>query len=173
MYVHLAGLPAQRGEGLCSPEKATTPCVLERLCEQHDGLVMEAKSIKQHYFRPYMHRLFSRQVPTKPPQSSLHTSLLQTLYAPALQQTGPHKTPTVLATHLTTSDPTCTGSSADRSPQNTHACTHTRTLHNMPFINNLAPHSNSSVAILSPMIWCYDWPSLNLRSSSVTDSERK
>ncbi|XP_056462535.1 retinoblastoma-like protein 1 [Gadus chalcogrammus] len=57
-----AGLPAQRGEGLSSPEKDTTPCVLERLCEQHDGLVMEAKSIKQHYFRPYMHRLFSRQI---------------------------------------------------------------------------------------------------------------
>ncbi|KAK0136810.1 Retinoblastoma-like protein 1 [Merluccius polli] len=56
------GLPAQRGEGLCSPEKSPTPCVLERLCEQHDGLVMEAKSIKQHYFRPYMHRLFSRQI---------------------------------------------------------------------------------------------------------------
>ena len=92
MCVHLAGLPAQRGEGLSSPEKDATPCVLERLCEQHDGLVMEAKSIKQHYFRPYMHRLFSRQVPTKPPQSSLHTSLLQTLYVPALQQTGPHKT---------------------------------------------------------------------------------
>uniref|UniRef100_A0A8C3AGP3 Retinoblastoma-like 1 (p107) n=1 Tax=Cyclopterus lumpus TaxID=8103 RepID=A0A8C3AGP3_CYCLU len=37
------------------------PCVLERLCELHDGLVVEAKGIKQHYFRPYIQKLFHRQ----------------------------------------------------------------------------------------------------------------
>uniref|UniRef100_A0A8C3G8A2 Retinoblastoma-like protein 1 n=1 Tax=Cyclopterus lumpus TaxID=8103 RepID=A0A8C3G8A2_CYCLU len=38
------------------------PCVLERLCELHDGLVVEAKGIKQHYFRPYIQKLFHRQI---------------------------------------------------------------------------------------------------------------
>uniref|UniRef100_A0A8D3CHK2 Retinoblastoma-like protein 1 n=1 Tax=Scophthalmus maximus TaxID=52904 RepID=A0A8D3CHK2_SCOMX len=33
------------------------PCVLERLCELHDGLVVEAKGIKQHYFKPYIQKL--------------------------------------------------------------------------------------------------------------------
>uniref|UniRef100_A0A8C3AH09 Retinoblastoma-like 1 (p107) n=1 Tax=Cyclopterus lumpus TaxID=8103 RepID=A0A8C3AH09_CYCLU len=43
------------------------PCVLERLCELHDGLVVEAKGIKQHYFRPYIQKLFHRQVCTHTP----------------------------------------------------------------------------------------------------------
>ncbi|XP_071329153.1 retinoblastoma-like protein 1 isoform X2 [Trachinotus anak] len=38
------------------------PCVLERLCELHDGLVVEAKGIKQHYFKPYIQKLFHRQI---------------------------------------------------------------------------------------------------------------
>uniref|UniRef100_A0A672ZM77 Retinoblastoma-like 1 (p107) n=1 Tax=Sphaeramia orbicularis TaxID=375764 RepID=A0A672ZM77_9TELE len=32
-----------------------------RLCELHDGLVVEAKGIKQHYFKPYIQKLFHRQ----------------------------------------------------------------------------------------------------------------
>uniref|UniRef100_A0A8P4KGJ7 Retinoblastoma-like protein 1 n=1 Tax=Dicentrarchus labrax TaxID=13489 RepID=A0A8P4KGJ7_DICLA len=38
------------------------PCVLERLCELHDGLVVEAKGIKQHYFKPYIQKLFHKQI---------------------------------------------------------------------------------------------------------------
>ncbi|XP_054639632.1 retinoblastoma-like protein 1 [Dunckerocampus dactyliophorus] len=38
------------------------PCVLERLCELHHGLVVEAKGIKQHYFKPYIQKLFHRQI---------------------------------------------------------------------------------------------------------------
>uniref|UniRef100_A0A665TGE5 Retinoblastoma-like protein 1 n=1 Tax=Echeneis naucrates TaxID=173247 RepID=A0A665TGE5_ECHNA len=41
------------------------PCVLERLCELHDGLVVEAKGIKQHYFKPYIQKLFQRQLLTE------------------------------------------------------------------------------------------------------------
>uniref|UniRef100_A0A671WHF5 Retinoblastoma-like protein 1 n=1 Tax=Sparus aurata TaxID=8175 RepID=A0A671WHF5_SPAAU len=37
------------------------PCVLERLCELHDGLVVEAKGIKQHYFKPYIQKLYEKQ----------------------------------------------------------------------------------------------------------------
>ncbi|KAM9408624.1 retinoblastoma-like protein 1 isoform 2-T2 [Pholidichthys leucotaenia] len=56
------GVPAAyRGDGHVSCDQPP-PCVLERLCEQHDGLVVEAKGIKQHYFRPYVQKLFQRQI---------------------------------------------------------------------------------------------------------------
>uniref|UniRef100_A0AAY4EUZ3 Retinoblastoma-like 1 (p107) n=1 Tax=Denticeps clupeoides TaxID=299321 RepID=A0AAY4EUZ3_9TELE len=37
------------------------PCVIARLCELHDGLVVEAKGIKEHYFKPYIKRLFEKK----------------------------------------------------------------------------------------------------------------
>lgn len=56
-----AGLPAvYHADGRPALDKP--PCVLERLCELHDGLVVEAKGIKQHYFRPYIQKLFEKQV---------------------------------------------------------------------------------------------------------------
>ncbi|XP_026163529.1 retinoblastoma-like protein 1 isoform X2 [Mastacembelus armatus] len=56
------GLPATyRADGHVSPDEPH-PCVLERLCELHDGLVVEAKGIKQHYFKPYIQKLFQRQI---------------------------------------------------------------------------------------------------------------
>uniref|UniRef100_A0AAQ5Z2K6 Retinoblastoma-like protein 1 n=1 Tax=Amphiprion ocellaris TaxID=80972 RepID=A0AAQ5Z2K6_AMPOC len=36
-------------------------CINE-LCELHDGLVVEAKGIKQHYFKPYIQKLFQKEV---------------------------------------------------------------------------------------------------------------
>lgn len=55
------GLPAAyHTDGHGVPDKP--PCVLERLCELHDGLVVEAKGIKQHYFKPYIQKLFEKQV---------------------------------------------------------------------------------------------------------------
>uniref|UniRef100_A0A3B3DPY9 Retinoblastoma-like 1 (p107) n=1 Tax=Oryzias melastigma TaxID=30732 RepID=A0A3B3DPY9_ORYME len=56
------GLPPQyRTDGHVLPDEPP-PCVLERLCELHDGLVVEAKGIKQHYFKPYIQKLFQRQI---------------------------------------------------------------------------------------------------------------
>uniref|UniRef100_UPI003AAE0AD5 retinoblastoma-like protein 1 isoform X2 n=1 Tax=Centroberyx gerrardi TaxID=166262 RepID=UPI003AAE0AD5 len=56
------GLPAAyRTDSPVSPDDPP-PCVLDRLCELHDGLVVEAKGIKQHYFRPYIQRLFQKQI---------------------------------------------------------------------------------------------------------------
>uniref|UniRef100_A0A4W6DDZ2 Retinoblastoma-like 1 (p107) n=1 Tax=Lates calcarifer TaxID=8187 RepID=A0A4W6DDZ2_LATCA len=56
------GLPAlYRADGHVSGDEPP-PCVLERLCELHDGLVVEAKGIKQHYFKPYIQKLFQRQI---------------------------------------------------------------------------------------------------------------
>uniref|UniRef100_A0A8C9YBI3 Retinoblastoma-like 1 (p107) n=1 Tax=Sander lucioperca TaxID=283035 RepID=A0A8C9YBI3_SANLU len=55
------GLPAlYRADGHVSPDEPP-PCVLERLCELHDGLVVEAKGIKQHYFKPYIQKLYQKQ----------------------------------------------------------------------------------------------------------------
>uniref|UniRef100_UPI0037E714A7 retinoblastoma-like protein 1 n=1 Tax=Semicossyphus pulcher TaxID=241346 RepID=UPI0037E714A7 len=56
------GLPAlYRADGHVSADEPP-PCVLERLCELHDGLVVEAKGIKQHYFKPYIQKLFHKQI---------------------------------------------------------------------------------------------------------------
>eukprot|EP00066_Takifugu_rubripes_P022590 XP_011611856.1 PREDICTED: retinoblastoma-like protein 1 isoform X1 [Takifugu rubripes] len=55
------GLPAAyHADGRTAPQRP--PCVLERLCELHDGLVVEAKGIKQHYFKPYIQKLFEKQI---------------------------------------------------------------------------------------------------------------
>ncbi|KAJ8344323.1 hypothetical protein SKAU_G00316520 [Synaphobranchus kaupii] len=44
----------------CVPDEP--PCVIDRLCELHDGLVVEAKGIKEHYFKPYIMKLFDREI---------------------------------------------------------------------------------------------------------------
>ncbi|KAI1899919.1 hypothetical protein AGOR_G00066720, partial [Albula goreensis] len=55
------GLPKEYlSPDYCPPEE--TPCFIERLCELHDGLVVEAKGIKEHYFKPYIKKLFERQI---------------------------------------------------------------------------------------------------------------
>ncbi|XP_030818914.1 retinoblastoma-like protein 1 isoform X2 [Camarhynchus parvulus] len=38
------------------------PCVIATLCELHDGLLVEAKGIKEHYFKPYIAKLFDRKI---------------------------------------------------------------------------------------------------------------
>lgn len=72
------GLPAAyHPDGHAAPQRP--PCVLERLCELHDGLVVEAKGIKQHYFKPYIEKLFEKQVLNASPmfQKDLHWTFLQ------------------------------------------------------------------------------------------------
>uniref|UniRef100_A0AAQ5XT80 Retinoblastoma-like 1 (p107) n=1 Tax=Amphiprion ocellaris TaxID=80972 RepID=A0AAQ5XT80_AMPOC len=62
LFVYTKGLPAlYRPDGHVSSDEPP-PCVLERLCELHDGLVVEAKGIKQHYFKPYIQKLFQKEV---------------------------------------------------------------------------------------------------------------
>ncbi|XP_059185663.1 retinoblastoma-like protein 1 [Centropristis striata] len=56
------GLPAMFGADCHVSPDEPPPCVLERLCELHDGLVVEAKGIKQHYFKPYVQKLFQKQI---------------------------------------------------------------------------------------------------------------
>uniref|UniRef100_A0ACB8F659 Retinoblastoma-like protein 1 n=1 Tax=Sphaerodactylus townsendi TaxID=933632 RepID=A0ACB8F659_9SAUR len=38
------------------------PCIIATLCELHDGLLVEAKSIKEHYFKPYISKLFDKKI---------------------------------------------------------------------------------------------------------------
>lgn len=38
------------------------PCIIQLLCERHDGLVIEAKSIKEHWCRPHVKRLFEKKI---------------------------------------------------------------------------------------------------------------
>ncbi|XP_038606007.1 retinoblastoma-like protein 1 [Tachyglossus aculeatus] len=41
---------------------AKPPCVIATLCTLHDGLLVEAKSIKEYYFKAYMTKLFRRKI---------------------------------------------------------------------------------------------------------------
>ncbi|NXN98117.1 RBL1 protein, partial [Rhinopomastus cyanomelas] len=55
------GLPA----GFHTAEMGATedpPCIIATLCELHDGLLVEAKGIKEHYFKPYIAKLFDRKI---------------------------------------------------------------------------------------------------------------
>jgi len=38
------------------------PCILALLCNKHEGLVIEAKGIKEHWWKPYIKKLFDRKV---------------------------------------------------------------------------------------------------------------
>lgn len=37
-------------------------CFIEQLCELHDGLVLEAKGVKEHFWKPYIKKLFERKI---------------------------------------------------------------------------------------------------------------
>ncbi|XP_060643920.2 retinoblastoma-like protein 2 isoform X1 [Anolis sagrei] len=38
------------------------PCIIEKLCSLHDGLLLEAKGIKEHFWKPYVKRLFEKKI---------------------------------------------------------------------------------------------------------------
>lgn len=38
------------------------PCIIAVLCDLHDGLLVEAKGIKEHYFKPYISKLFDKKI---------------------------------------------------------------------------------------------------------------
>ncbi|KAM4692501.1 retinoblastoma-like protein 1 [Rhinophrynus dorsalis] len=39
-----------------------SPCLINALCELYDGLFVEAKGIKEHYFKPYISKLYDRKI---------------------------------------------------------------------------------------------------------------
>ncbi|KAJ8041704.1 Retinoblastoma-like protein 1 [Holothuria leucospilota] len=40
---------------------STPPCIIEQLCKVHEGLVIEAKGIKEHFWKPYLTKLMEIQ----------------------------------------------------------------------------------------------------------------
>ncbi|NXG44751.1 RBL1 protein, partial [Psilopogon haemacephalus] len=55
------GLPADF-HGTEPKASEEPPCIVATLCELHDGLLVEAKGIKEHYFKPYIAKLFDRKI---------------------------------------------------------------------------------------------------------------
>lgn len=37
-------------------------CFMDQLCELHDGLVLEAKGVKEHFWKPFIKKLFHKRV---------------------------------------------------------------------------------------------------------------
>ncbi|KAJ8343304.1 hypothetical protein SKAU_G00306330 [Synaphobranchus kaupii] len=37
-------------------------CFIEKLCELHDGLVLEAKGVKEHFWKPFIKKLFNKKI---------------------------------------------------------------------------------------------------------------
>ncbi|XP_039765992.1 LOW QUALITY PROTEIN: retinoblastoma-like protein 1 [Ornithorhynchus anatinus] len=55
------GLPPDFGSAeFRAPARA--PCIIAALCALHDGLLVEAKGIKEYYFKPYVARLAHRKI---------------------------------------------------------------------------------------------------------------
>ncbi|XP_073461064.1 retinoblastoma-like protein 2 isoform X2 [Aquarana catesbeiana] len=38
------------------------PCIIESLCCLHHGLLLEVKGIKEHFWKPYVHKLFDKKI---------------------------------------------------------------------------------------------------------------
>lgn len=67
-YVHGNAVIASRDD-LLNPtfdggmvEKDTVPCILDKLCAMHDGINHEVKSIRQHWWKPYIKKLFDKKM---------------------------------------------------------------------------------------------------------------
>ncbi|KAG9475232.1 retinoblastoma-like protein 2 isoform X2 [Eleutherodactylus coqui] len=55
------GLP----EDFCSKDfklPSEPPCIIDTLCCLHQGLLLEVKGIKEHFWKPYIHKLFDKKV---------------------------------------------------------------------------------------------------------------
>ncbi|XP_062360747.1 retinoblastoma-like protein 1 isoform X1 [Cinclus cinclus] len=55
----MVGTDYLQSTGLSSEDP---PCIIAMLCKLHDGLLVEAKGIKEHYFKPYIAKLFDRKI---------------------------------------------------------------------------------------------------------------
>ncbi|XP_013817010.1 retinoblastoma-like protein 1 isoform X3 [Apteryx mantelli] len=61
LFVYTKGLPVDfHATEIKASEEP--PCIIATLCELHDGLLVEAKGIKEHYFKPYISKLFERKI---------------------------------------------------------------------------------------------------------------
>ncbi len=60
-FLYVLGLPKNFTDKDFKPPQEM-PCIIQLLCEQHEGLGLEAKGIKEHWFKPYIKRLFDKKV---------------------------------------------------------------------------------------------------------------
>ena len=56
-----AGLPEGFGQPDYKPG-TELPCIMELLCRNHEGLLIEAKGIKERWWKPYIKKLFDKKV---------------------------------------------------------------------------------------------------------------
>ena len=42
--------------------KMEIPCILDKLCRNHDGIISEVKSIREHYWKPHIKKFFEQKV---------------------------------------------------------------------------------------------------------------
>ncbi|XP_064599560.1 retinoblastoma-like protein 1 [Liolophura sinensis] len=56
-----SGLPDNFVSGTWRPP-SEAPCIINILCEKHEGLVLEAKGIKEHWWKPHIKKLFDRKI---------------------------------------------------------------------------------------------------------------
>ncbi|XP_063758404.1 retinoblastoma-like protein 2 isoform X2 [Eleginops maclovinus] len=55
------GLPEDFGSKDFRPSSAPC-CFIQTLCELHDGLVLEAKGVKEHFWKPFIKKLFHKRI---------------------------------------------------------------------------------------------------------------
>lgn len=56
-----AGLPSNFSHRDYKPP-TEIPCIVHLLCQRHEGLEMEAKEIKEFWWKPYVRKLFDKKV---------------------------------------------------------------------------------------------------------------
>uniref|UniRef100_A0A8C3P3M8 RB transcriptional corepressor like 2 n=1 Tax=Chrysemys picta bellii TaxID=8478 RepID=A0A8C3P3M8_CHRPI len=61
LFVHAKGLPEDFHSKDYKPS-SDPPCIIEKLCSLHDGLVLDAKGIKEHFWKPYIRKLFDKKI---------------------------------------------------------------------------------------------------------------
>uniref|UniRef100_A0A8I6AAZ8 RB transcriptional corepressor like 2 n=1 Tax=Rattus norvegicus TaxID=10116 RepID=A0A8I6AAZ8_RAT len=61
LFIYAKGV-SEDGHPRDSHPSSDPPCVIEKLCSLHDGLVLEAKGIKQHFWKPYIRKLFEKKL---------------------------------------------------------------------------------------------------------------
>ena len=61
-FNHLvSGLPAEYQSKDWKPP-SEPPCIIKHLCDRHEGLEIEAKVIKEHWWKPHIKKLFEKKV---------------------------------------------------------------------------------------------------------------
>ena len=60
-FIEISGLPADYQSKDWKPP-SEPPCIIKHLCDRHEGLEIEAKVIKEHWWKPHVKKLFEKRV---------------------------------------------------------------------------------------------------------------